>query len=171
VRKFKEEKVMLLLIISVIFLLSLVGSYVLFHLLKSSASITNKNYSAGGAIAGFVILFGALFGAYNELDKHNDAALKAELKGVRDCLVVQQESLTESQIQGTIVPYDRYVKIVLGVTQTDPDNTSGVFRLSAKCIDPEKNDVKIYVISENGNYKSKAIYSKQDMKNLTIHLQ
>jgi hypothetical protein len=50
------------LVFVVLFLLSLVASYILFKLLDSRANIKRKGWSAGGAIAGFLlILFGSWF--------------------------------------------------------------------------------------------------------------
>lgn len=53
--------------ISVIFLLSLLGAYVLFAILKSTAVIKKAGYQAGGALAGFLLIFIMLFGSYREL--------------------------------------------------------------------------------------------------------
>jgi phosphoglycerol transferase MdoB-like AlkP superfamily enzyme len=51
-----------LLVFVVLFLLSLLASYVLFKLLESRANIKRKEWSAGGAIAGFlIILFGSWY--------------------------------------------------------------------------------------------------------------
>lgn len=46
-----------LLVIVIFFFLSLIGAYVLFKFLESSAIIKNKKYQAGGAIAGIYSYF------------------------------------------------------------------------------------------------------------------
>lgn len=46
-----------------LFLLSLSGAYVLFKFLESVAQIDKASYRAGGALAGFLIIFGTLFAA------------------------------------------------------------------------------------------------------------
>ena len=46
------------------FILSLIGAYVLFKILKSRATIKEPTKQIGGAMAGFVILFGLLTGSY-----------------------------------------------------------------------------------------------------------
>ena len=58
----------LLVVVSVIFALSLVGAFVLFKFLKSAAIIKRPGYQAGGALAGFLLIFGALYVSYSELE-------------------------------------------------------------------------------------------------------
>ena len=54
----------------VLFLLSLLASYILFKLLNSSATIKRKEWSAGGAIAGFIlILFGSWYALRPSLNR------------------------------------------------------------------------------------------------------
>ena len=55
----------LLIPLSVIFTFSLVGSIVLFRFLKSSATIKKRSYQAGGAIAGFILIYGLLYTSFN----------------------------------------------------------------------------------------------------------
>ncbi len=136
-----------LLVIVIFFFLSLIGAYVLFKFLESSAIIKNKKYQAGGAMAGFILIFGILFGAYYKLEANK----------------VQQ-------IEGTIIPYTQFTKIILAVKQTDPD-TNGNFRLSANCIDLDRDDVKIFVLSRDGQTVTKNIFKKEDMKGLKIKTQ
>lgn len=134
------------LVIVIFFFLSLIGAYVLFRFLDSQAIIDDKRYKAGGAIAGFILIYGCLFGAYYKLE-----ANKTEL------------------IEGTITPYKQFTKVVLAVKQTDPD-TNGNFRMSANCIDLAKDDVKVYVFSEDGMSVSKNIFSKEDLKGMKISM-
>lgn len=58
----------LLVVVSVIFALSLVGAFVLFKFLKSAAIIKRSGYQAGGALAGFLLIFGALYASYSRLE-------------------------------------------------------------------------------------------------------
>jgi hypothetical protein len=51
----------------VFFFLSLTGAYVLFKKLKSTGSMNTPGRSLGGAIVGFVVIFGLLFYAYDAL--------------------------------------------------------------------------------------------------------
>ena len=61
-------------------------------------------------------------------------------------------------------------KIVLAVQQTDADD-DGRFKLLAKCISPEDDDVKVFVISQDGKYKSKRILSSEHMRDINIKTQ
>lgn len=133
-----------LLVIVILFFLSLTGAYVLFRFLESSAVINDKRYKAGGAIAGFILIYGILFGGYFKLEANK----------------IQK-------IEGTITPNQQFSKIVLAIKQTDPD-MHGKFRLSANCIDLDKDDVKIYVITGNGQAISKQIFKEEDMENVKI---
>lgn len=49
-----------LIVAVVLFLLSLLGAYVLFKVLKSAAWIKRPDYQAGGALAGFLLIFATL---------------------------------------------------------------------------------------------------------------
>jgi hypothetical protein len=64
----------LLVLVGVIFLLSLVGALVLFKVLQSTAIIQRKGYQAGGALAGFLLIFAALYGAYHQLNAQQQSA-------------------------------------------------------------------------------------------------
>lgn len=101
--------------VSVIFALSLIGAYVLFKLLKSTAIVKKAGYQAGGALAGFLIIFGTLFYAYN-------TSIKAKQETKLDWWTVTgQVKKADSKIhQGIIVQQLR------PSTLTGP---SGTFRL------------------------------------------
>lgn len=60
----------MLIPLSVMFTLSLVGSIILFRFLKSSATIKKKSYQAGGAIAGFILIYGLLFASFDSMYKN-----------------------------------------------------------------------------------------------------
>ena len=55
----------LLIPLSVIFCLSLGGSVVLFKFLKSSATIKKPTFQAGGALAGFILIYWLLYSSFN----------------------------------------------------------------------------------------------------------
>lgn len=149
----------MLLTVVVVFLMSLGGTYVLFKFLESYAKIENKKYLAGGAIAGFILIFGALTTFYNSLEDKKLKSLEADLASAK-------HELKESNIEGTVISKIRNPKVVLAIKQMDPD-VSGKFKLSAKCIDPEKDDIKVYVVYEKG-YRFKSIFKEDDMKNVRI---
>lgn len=56
-----------MIIMSIFFILSLVGAVVLFYFLESYAEVTNPNYRLGGAAAGFFVFFITLVGAYSRV--------------------------------------------------------------------------------------------------------
>ncbi len=58
--------------IIVIFCLSLFGSFILFKFLKSSATIKKATYQAGGAIAGFLLIYGLLFSTFQSVYKPSE---------------------------------------------------------------------------------------------------
>lgn len=53
-----------LVAIAVFFLLSLIGAIVLFHFLKSTGVFSTVKGQAGGALAGFLMIFAAMQGSY-----------------------------------------------------------------------------------------------------------
>lgn len=152
-----------IIVVIVIFLMSLIGAYILFKILKSTAVMNNAKYQAGGALAGFIILYGTIFGSYHSLQ--NVSEIRKELDKAR----LLQDNLGERQINGTIIPSDRNAKIVLAVQQTGADD-SGNFRLLARCIDPKNDDLKIFVIHED-KYQFKRISSRDDINHLQIKTQ
>jgi len=160
-----------LLAVGIIFLLSLTGAIVLFKFLKSSALIKNEKYKAGGAIAGFIILFGVIFGSYYELKKNKIADLQNELKKECQKSVLLEQKLQASTIDGIITPNIQETKIVLAVEQTDADS-DGRFRLIAKCIDPQADMIKLYAIYNSGSkYKTKGINSKEEMRGINFPIE
>ncbi|MBI4715050.1 MAG: hypothetical protein HY760_03785 [Nitrospirae bacterium] len=156
-----------LFVIGAFFFLGLIGAVVLFRYLKSSALIKNEKYQAGGAIAGFLLIFGILFGAYDRLDKSDSERLSAQLIETRQALEALNRKLAANPIDGVLTPPLQNAKIVLAVKQTDAD-TRGRFRLSQGCIDPETDDVKLYVQTDNGRFLSYLITSKEEMNGITI---
>jgi hypothetical protein len=57
----------ILIVVTVIFILSLAGAFILFKFLKSFALIKKVGYQAGGAIAGFLLIYGALYYSFDNL--------------------------------------------------------------------------------------------------------
>ena len=150
-----------LFVVTAMFFMSLIGAYILFAVLKSVAQINNKAYQAGGALAGFIILYATLFQSYQSL--HHIEVTEKELK-------TAQKLLEKNEINGTLIPSSQTAKIVLAIQQTDADD-NGKFKLLAKCINPEDDDVKVFVISQDGRYRSLRIASMDKMKNIEIRTQ
>lgn len=59
-------------------LISLMIAFILFKYLKSSAMVKKTGYQAGGAIAGFIIVFSILMGSYIKL-KNSEVETKKDL--------------------------------------------------------------------------------------------
>lgn len=158
-----------LLIIAVFFLLSLFGAVILFKFFKSAALVQTKKYQAGGAIAGFIIIYALLYTSYNMIEKGScqDIIEKYELANKR---VMQLEEIVKPKIiNGRITPYRKDAKVVLAVKETDTDG-SGRFRLNVPCINPEKDDVRLYIILD-GDYIPLNIYSEEEMKDIDIPIE
>src|ERR1035438_3545773 len=74
-------------VVTILFTLSLFAAWILFKFLQSTATITKKEYQMGGAAAGFLIIYGALYYSYSGLaksalddSKHQIAVCDASLK-------------------------------------------------------------------------------------------
>lgn len=109
-----------LLVITVIFILSLVGAIVLFKFLKSTAIIKKTEYQASGAIAGFLLIFGMLYGSFYQLSSSEPeqwtvtGTVKRKGDSVHENIMVRQippkpSALTDSS--GSFRMYD--VKVLM----------------------------------------------------------
>lgn len=152
-------------VVAVLFVLALVAAWMLFKILKSTATITRKDYQLGGAAAGFLIIYSALYYSYREL-------AKIDVAGVRDqataCAATLSAAERELPIEGTVSPVLKNATIVLAVKTINlPDN--GRFRLSSKGIDLKRDAVSIYVIGErkHGYYQ---LFPDDDPSRLKISL-
>ena len=56
-----------LLAVAALFACSLVAAVVLFKVLQSTAVIQKKEYQVGGAAAGFLLIYAALYSSYHQL--------------------------------------------------------------------------------------------------------
>lgn len=63
-----------IMVVAVIFMLSLGGAIVLFKFLKSSALVKRAGYQAGGALAGFLLIYGTLFYSYEKMNPSGEGA-------------------------------------------------------------------------------------------------
>ena len=145
-------------VVVVLFTLSLAAAWVLFRILKSTAAIARKEYQLGGAAAGFLVIYSALYYSY-------DALAKLEVQSYRQRLAGCEQELP---IRGTVVPPVRNATVVLAVKTVNlPDN--GRFGLSAKGVDPKKDAVAIYVIAEKGHGYYQ-LFPEDDISNLKIDL-
>lgn len=159
---------LIILVVGILFFLSLLGAVILFKFFKSSAIVKNKQYQAGGAIGGFIIIFLLLSTSYYELEKTKNDSLMKKLEETTARLESINLKLQLLSIEGKINPSFQDAKVVLSVKETEAD-ISGRFKFSMNCIDPEVDDVKIYVQRE-GKYIPYRITSKKDMTGININI-
>jgi len=129
---------------------SLVASYVLFELLKSTALVGGTKWQAGGALAGFVIVFWATqatYKSFNDID-----GVQSQLESTQVELESAKQRLAAKTITGKIKPNLIETKVVLAVAATDPDG-NGIFRLNGHCLDSDADDdgLRLYFIKEGRN--------------------
>jgi hypothetical protein len=143
------------LIVVIFFACSLVAAYVLFKLLRSTAIVKTEKAQAGGAAAGFLLVLFALFNGHRSVS--GIESLTAQIQALTDQLKSAQEELNSTRAElnpkiiiGKIRPNLGETKIVLSVAATDPDG-SGSFRVDGRCIDPKRDDVRLYFIREGRN--------------------
>lgn len=154
-----------LTVVTVLFAASLVAAFVLFKILQSTATITKKEYQVGGAAAGFLVIYGALYASYDHLQSLQLAACQASLATDEKTLASDEGELS---FQGVVDPALQDATIVLTVKQTNPDST-GRFLLQKKGVDLVKDSVALYVITESKFYK-KQIFPGDNVSNLQIDL-
>ena len=163
--------------VAALFCLSLGAAWVLFKLLGSTAGVTRKEYQLGGAAAGFLIIYSALYASYSQLvrqkiddiqnDAHQQIGAAKERADACDAKLAANER--EIRIGGTVTPVERNATVILAVkAMTLPDN--GKFVLPAKGVDPKKDDVAIYIIG-NKRHAYIQLQPDDDPSSLRIPLQ
>jgi len=126
----------LLFPLSVIFILSLGGSFVLFKFLKSSATVKKPTFQAGGALAGFIIIYGLLFTTFNSW--YQCRPDEWSIKGVVN-------------LEGASIHDGISVKYI-PPSPTTYSERSGNFRLENVKIFPEEGLPEIQFFIESDNY-------------------
>lgn len=160
---------LIILEVGILFFLSLLGAVILFKFFKSSAIVKNKQYQAGGAIGGFIIIFLLLTTSYYKLEQTKNDSITERLRETSAKLESLNQKLQLLSIEGKISPSIQDAKVVLSVKETEAD-ISGRFKFSMNCIDPEVDDVKLYVQRE-GKYTPYRITSKKEMTGININIQ
>ena len=126
-----------LIVVSTLFSLSLLGAFVLFYFLKATAVVKNKRYQAGGALAGFIVLYSALSGSHIYIEENDCQQI------IHDYEEMEKYS-QNTVIKGQVNP-SKDVELILAVRRTNPDK-SGKFKLTAPCLNFERDDVRLYVV-------------------------
>jgi hypothetical protein len=131
-------------VIGLFFLLSLVGAVVLFRFFKSMAVIQRKTYQAGGAVAGFVIIFSLLFSAYDWLEKRHNRELNDENKKLQE----ENKNLRDMfPVKEKVDPYNSVVQIFLSVANPRPDFRDGHFSVSVPSFVFEQNRGEVTLLA------------------------
>ncbi len=136
-------------IVAGLFTLSLVSAIVLFKFLKSTALIKNQSYQAGGAIAGFIIVYGMLHWSYTQTAGYTDT-IASLTKQVQDF----QQSTRAMTVTGTVTPSTSDTQVLIAAWEA-PTDMSGAFSLKAPCLGG--SDQAKLVIVQQGRYYMKYI--------------
>ena len=137
-----------LVVVVALFACSLVAAVVLFKILQSTAVIQKKEYQVGGAAAGFLLIYVALYGSYHQLQ---GASLDT----------CQSSLLEDVTVQGTIDPPIKEASVILGRDSTTTDD-GGRFSVTTK-----GTPRSVFVITE-GTLISHTIFPGDDLKMIKI---
>jgi len=156
-------------VVTILFTLSLFAAWILFKFLQSTASITKKEYQMGGAAAGFLIIYGALYYSYSGLAKSALDDSKRQLAVCQAALKTSADNDAEIAIKGVVDPALRNAQIVFA-TRIFPLPDDGTFRFSARRSDIKSdNPAAIYIIDEQQhNYLQ--LDQDEDFGNIRITL-
>src|ERR1039458_3589843 len=156
-------------VVTILFTLSLLAAWILFKFLQSTAAITKKEYQMGGAAAGFLIIYGALYYSYSGLAKSALDDSKQQLAVCQAALKTSGENDAEVGIKGVVDPALRDAQIVFA-TKIFPLPDDGTFRFSVRKKDlTSNNPPAIYIINEQEqNYLQ--LDQDEDFSNIKITL-
>jgi len=156
-------------VVTILFTLSLLAAWILFKFLQSTAAITKKEYQMGGAAAGFLIIYGALYYSYSGLAKSALDDSKRQLAVCQATLKTTLDNDEEVAIKGVVDPALRNAQIVFA-TRIFPLPDDGTFRFSARRSDIKSdNPAAIYIIDEQEhNYLQ--LDQDEDLGNIRITL-
>jgi len=129
-----------LTVVGTIFLLSLLGAVVLFRFFKSSAMIKRSTYQAGGAVAGFIVIYGLLTGSYYQIDQRNSSQLKNEIDELNRKLAIQV-------VSGVVEPDRQPLKVRLVFDAVEPDS-GGRFSFQVPGVLLESPTAALYAVTD-----------------------
>lgn len=134
-----------LLVVACLFGLSLFAAVILFKFLQSTALIENKRYRAGGAIAGFIIVYGMLHTSYAQLSGYS--AQKQELNRLL-------QFTKEATLSGTVTPSTSDTLVLVSAWEA-PTDISGAFSVKTPCM--QGSDQVKLVITQQGRHFMKYV--------------
>ena len=156
-------------VVTILFTLSLLAAWILFKFLQSTATITKKEYQMGGAAAGFLIIYGALYYSYSGLAKSALDDSKRQLAVCQASLKTRADNDEEVGIKGVVAPALRNAQIVFAI-RIFPLPDDGTFRFSVRRSDLKSNNPPaIYIVNEQEhNYLQ--LDPDEDFENIRINL-
>jgi hypothetical protein len=140
-----------LLVLPVLFGLSLLAAIVLFGFFKATAVIKTKSYQAGGAIAGFIIVFLMLSTYFSRLADKQVELYKQTADHDKAQVDLLRARLRNVQLSGTITPISHDTRIV--VVPLDAQGSladDGKFDVTTQCAD-QKGTLRAYILT-NGRF-------------------
>ena len=133
-------------IVAAVFLLSLLGAVILFKFFESTALIREKAYQAGGAFAGFVIIYGLLFTSYYRIEQLKNE----ELTQANTALAAQVSSkLGLAVVSGIVQPDKGPVKVRLVVDAQEPDSMQGRFNFQVPRVLLDNPTMALYAVTDD----------------------
>lgn len=103
-----------LVVLTLIFSLSLIAAIVLFKILKSTALVKKAGYQAGGALAGFIIIYTTLYYSYTSIS----GGIPEE--------TVKKDYILKSDIQLSITAITRTEGVKVSIYDGDKEVASGL---------------------------------------------
>jgi hypothetical protein len=163
-----------LFVISVLFGLSLLAAWVLFNVLKSTATVSKPEYQLGGAAAGFVVILTLLGGIYIKVNDTTAQETISALTVQRDEAVADakkgsaclEEQAAEVTFSGVVTPSLPDANVVLGVSEVQLQQ-DGRFAIKAHHVKPADLPY-IYVIGADSHAPYRPIFATDDPGKLTI---
>jgi hypothetical protein len=155
-------------IVAGLFAFSLLAAVVLFRFLKSTALIKNKDYQAGGSIAGFIIVYGMLHWSYTQTAGYTQtiAAQKATIDQQNQTLAKLKKFTDELTVSGTVSPITDDTLVMISAWES-PADSSGTFNVKAPCL--LGSDQAQLVIIQQGHYYMKYITPGGSPVNVQLH--
>jgi hypothetical protein len=137
-----------LVVVAALFACSLLAAVVLFKVLKSTAVISRKEYQVGGAAAGFLVIYFALFTSYHQLQGAQLTACKSGL-------------LPDIAVQGLVMPPLKNATLIVGHESAALDD-SGRFFVTTRG-EPQS----LHIITGD-THISHTIWPGDDLRNVKI---
>ena len=143
-------------VVAAVFALSLLGAVVLFHFFKSSALIKQKTYQAGGAVAGFIVIYGLLFASYHQIERLAKDKMRADLATIQATLTTLETTNASLKkqlesfvvVSGVVAPDRQPLKVRLVVAAVEPDS-GGRFSFRVPAVLLDSPSAAVYAVTDD----------------------